>query len=179
MKWVSNGGYGHAVIETNDDGYVVACGRTISLEAEGVETGSLQERPYAIDTCQTCHGRVKSYALGAAPVPEGLFAVPAANSPKARLTAEQRKARIHGEAAPVPANGGDAAPEAPRAAAAKESTVLEPGSDEDLGFDPVETPGALKTSGGAIVVVPETKPKRASRRKAQASVEEDFSDIDN
>jgi hypothetical protein len=182
MRWVSNGGYGHAVIETTDDGYKAACGRTIALEAEGVETGNLQERPYGPDTCKGCHQTVKTYALGTAPVPEGLFAVPEPNSPKARMTAAEREASIRGETTPAPDNAGDAGTDAPEAAPVRRAPEPEPGSDEDLGFEPSGTTGSMATSGGAVVVVPDKEKGRRRRGTPARGIvkdSDDSSDIDS
>jgi hypothetical protein len=159
MKWIRSAGLGH-VVEAE-------CGRITAPPDEEVEATNLYDRPYGPDSCQTCHGRVKRWAAGLEPAPEGLFPEGEPEPPRVRLSAAERAAAIQGqEAAPLPANNGDTAPEPIRGRKGKESTVLEPGSDADMGWPDDEGGEALATSGGAVVVP--IKPRSRSRRKSGA-----------
>lgn len=179
MKWVSVGGYGHAVVErlepaeqadVPDGGWRVACGRTLANEAEGVEVGTLQERPYGADTCSDCHGKVKTWAADPTKVPEGVETAPAPHTAESRpLTRAERDAVLRGERPePVSVQGDRAPGRADRPASSRPAT---PEPADDVVF-PDEGAGP-SVVGGAVFVAPEPGKKSSKSKREAADVEID------
>lgn len=172
MMWVREHGQGHMVVSVPDVEAEFACSRESDPaidEPEIAEVDNLQARPFGVDTCKWCHQIVKGWMADPSKIPAVLHASNghAVTPPQEtrRLTAAERAAAIHG-ATPAPDNAPDTAPAAPALSSVKGGRGVEPGSDEDMGWPDEEEAGGTATVEGALVVVPEAKPRRASRKKA-------------
>lgn len=156
MKWVNNNGYGHAVVgDLADDGWPVACGRSISMAASGVETGTMHERPFGADTCTNCHGKVKGWAADPTSAPAGL-SKPAEPAEPVAMNRNQREQAIRGakKASPSPS----------RRSAAREAA-------DDISW-PDEGTGGLPMTGGAVIIPPGGS-KRNDRAAEDVEIDSD------
>jgi hypothetical protein len=171
VKWVYYDGEGHVVLrEDGDDAIktpIFACGEEaepynvedVNALPEFREAVTVTERPFGADTHGPCHYIVKGWAANPDSAPADLLPKPVTAEQRRRMTAAERRAVVQGE--PVSMEG-DGAP-APEPIRPRRDTPA-PVDVDDLEWPP-EPGDSLPTAGGAVVVVPEARPKsRRSRR---------------
>lgn len=174
IRWFWQAGEGHVIVDTdvNEQGAAAyaACDAVLELSPDdGNDIREAQvytERPFAGDSCRTCHNAVKRWAADPSEAPEYTRVAPPAPAGPKRMTAAERRAAIAGAPAPEPVSMPEDGAPAPAAPAPVQSAPApEPGSDEDLGLEPVAAGGGPAVVGGATFVVP-TRRRGSSRREA-------------
>jgi hypothetical protein len=177
ISWFWLEGYGHAVVSTDPDGVMFAACDKILEPAEDNdvrESHAVTERPFGVDSCRFCHNAAKRWAVAPDELPE--YAKAAASSPAGpvRLTAAQRRAALAGESPEPVSVPVDAAPAPVAPSPVQSGPAPEPGSDEDLGLEPVGPAGGPAVVAGATLVVPQAGARRrASRAAAGVEIDSD------
>lgn len=174
MKWISEGAWGHILAKVTETDHGTACGLVILGEPSGeVEVKAITERPFAGDTCRTCHIIAKGI-LTVDPLPG--WAVVAGPPVKRRMTAEERAAAIAGEKAAEDTSNSEGAQIAMESG--DDPPVVTRGIPDDpdgMGW-PEEASGPPSV-GDAIFVAPSKSPRR--RKIASGAALDDDDGIDS
>jgi hypothetical protein len=174
MKWVRHEGQGHAVISApregvDEFGFRTACGRDILEEADDLDIHEVKtpsDRPFGADTCGECHRVAKGWTINPTTIPEGLFAP--VTPVRTVMTAEERRASVHGEKRPEPVSmQGGGASAAPRAPSGRRGALRALPDDLEGGDEPHQ-PGT--TVEGALVVKPS---KAKTKRNPDVEIDSD------
>jgi hypothetical protein len=177
ISWFWLAGYGHAVVSTDDDGVMFAACDKILEPAEDNdvrESHAVTERPFGVDSCRFCHNAAKRWAVAPEELPEYAKVAAVAPAGPRRLTAAERRAALAGEQAEPVSVPADAAPAPVAPVPVQNGPAPEPGSDEDLGLEPVGPAGGPAVVAGATLVVPAAGGrKRSSRAAADVEIDSD------